>query len=192
MKNNTYSVRSQAVSTVKKSHATIPCAWARRNSPHVGPSRRGAGPKPERLRIDLIVVAPTRMPSLRSSPWIRTQPTWGSPAQAATQAREAQDRAAADPASGAGNSISSAPAHAASGAASAAKPATPTSDPAAAARSPPPAAAGRAAAAAAASPSAAAPPAVAEAPLPPPPGPRQPNPQQAPEEASHHQVHEEE
>ena len=26
MKNNTYSVRSQAVSTVKKSHATIPCA----------------------------------------------------------------------------------------------------------------------------------------------------------------------
>ena len=50
------------------------CAWARRNSLHDGPLRRGAGPRPERLRIDLIVVAPIRMPSLRSSPWIRTQP----------------------------------------------------------------------------------------------------------------------
>jgi hypothetical protein len=36
--------------------------------------RRGAGPKPERLKIDLIVVAPTLMPSLRNSLWIRTQP----------------------------------------------------------------------------------------------------------------------
>src|SRR6266511_3036255 len=73
-KNSTYKVRSQAVSTVKKSHATIPCACARRNAPHDVPRRRGAGPKPERLRIDLIVVAPTGMPSLHSSPWIRTQP----------------------------------------------------------------------------------------------------------------------
>jgi hypothetical protein len=69
-----YKVRSQAVSTMKKSHATIPCACARRNSRHDLPCRRGAGPKPERLRIDLIVVAPTRMPSLRSSPWIRIRP----------------------------------------------------------------------------------------------------------------------
>src|SRR6266540_2538505 len=68
MKNSTYSVRSQAVSTVKKSHATIAWAWLRRNSPHDGPPRRGAGPQPERRRTDLIVVAPTRMPSLRSSP----------------------------------------------------------------------------------------------------------------------------
>jgi hypothetical protein len=75
--NRTYSVRSHAVSTVKKSHAHIPRAWARRNSPHDGPRRRGAGPQPERLRIDLIVVAPTRMPSLRSSPWIRMQPQLG-------------------------------------------------------------------------------------------------------------------
>jgi len=37
-------VRSQAVSTVKKSHAMMPSAWARRNSAHVGPARRGAGP----------------------------------------------------------------------------------------------------------------------------------------------------
>src|SRR5436190_993976 len=77
MKNNTYKVRSQAVSTVKKSQASIPCACARRNSPQQGPSRRGAGPTPERLRIDLIVVAPTETPSLRSSPWIRTQPQPG-------------------------------------------------------------------------------------------------------------------
>src|SRR5438034_1109391 len=77
MKNNTYKVRSQAVSTVKKSQASIPCASARRNSPQERPLRRGAGPTPERLRIDLIVVAPTRMPSLRNSPWIRTQPQPG-------------------------------------------------------------------------------------------------------------------
>jgi hypothetical protein len=61
-------VRSRAVSTVKKSHAMIPCAWARRNSAHVGPARRGAGPsRAARSRVR-IVVAPTRMPSLRSSP----------------------------------------------------------------------------------------------------------------------------
>src|SRR6266540_408201 len=77
MKNFTYSVRSHVVSTVKKSHANIPCAWARRNSPHDGPPRRGAGPQPARLRTDLIVVAPTRMPSLRSSPWIRMHPQLG-------------------------------------------------------------------------------------------------------------------
>ena len=43
----------------------------------VGPVRRGAGPRPERRRIRRIVVAPTRIPSLRSSPWIRTQPHRG-------------------------------------------------------------------------------------------------------------------
>src|SRR5207247_1508408 len=58
----------------RRARSNIPCAWARRNSPHDGPPRRGAGPKPERLRTDLIVVAPTRMPSVRSSPWIRTHP----------------------------------------------------------------------------------------------------------------------
>ncbi len=34
-------------------------------------------PKPERLKIDLIVVAPTRMPSLHNSPWMRSQPQLG-------------------------------------------------------------------------------------------------------------------
>jgi hypothetical protein len=35
--------RLSRVSTVKKSHATMPGAWARRNSIQVGPFRRGAG-----------------------------------------------------------------------------------------------------------------------------------------------------
>ncbi len=74
MKNSTYSVLSRIVSTVKKSHATIPSAWARRNCVQLGPVRRGAGPRPCRRSSVLIVVAPTRTPSLRSSPQIRTQP----------------------------------------------------------------------------------------------------------------------
>jgi hypothetical protein len=67
-------VRSQAVSTVKKSQAMTPLACARRNSVQVGPLRRGAGPaRAARSRVR-IVVALTPRPSLRSSPWIRTQP----------------------------------------------------------------------------------------------------------------------
>jgi hypothetical protein len=77
IQNSTYRVRSETVSTVKKSHAPIPLACARRNSAHDRPCRQGAGPRPERRRIDLTVVAPTRIPSLRSSPWIRTQPQRG-------------------------------------------------------------------------------------------------------------------
>ena len=77
MKNRTYSVLRNTVSTVMKSQASTPLPWARRNSPRVGPVRRGAGPRPERRRIRRIVVAPTRIPSLRSSPWIRTQPHRG-------------------------------------------------------------------------------------------------------------------
>jgi hypothetical protein len=40
-----------------------------------------------RVRIDLIVVAPTRIPSLRSSPWIRTHPDRGHQGFCALQAR---------------------------------------------------------------------------------------------------------
>ena len=55
----------------------IPLAGARRNSAHVGPLRRGAGPaRAARSRLRT-VVAPTRIPSLRSSPWTRTQPRRG-------------------------------------------------------------------------------------------------------------------
>ncbi len=77
MKNSTWSVLSQIVSTVKKSHATIPSAWALRNCAQVGTQRRSAGPSPCRRSSVLIVVALTRIPSLRSSPQILTQPQRG-------------------------------------------------------------------------------------------------------------------
>jgi hypothetical protein len=48
MKNNTYSRRSQIVSTVKKSQATIPAACWRRNPRQVVVARRGAGSSPQR------------------------------------------------------------------------------------------------------------------------------------------------
>jgi hypothetical protein len=44
MKNNTWSVLSQIVSTVKKSQATISSAWARRNCVQLGPSVVALGP----------------------------------------------------------------------------------------------------------------------------------------------------
>src|SRR5450830_1388660 len=77
MNTRAYSVRSQAVSTVKKSQAMMPSACARRNSVQDGPVRLGAGPsRAVRSRVR-IVVAATRMPSLRSSPSIRTHPHRG-------------------------------------------------------------------------------------------------------------------
>jgi len=62
---------------VKKSHARIPLACALRNSDQEGPSLRGASPRPWRRSRHRIVVAPTRMPRPRSSPWIRTHPQRG-------------------------------------------------------------------------------------------------------------------
>jgi hypothetical protein len=72
MKNSTYRVFSVIVSTVKKSEAMMPRAWTRRNSLQLGPVRLGAGPRPWDRRTLRMVVAPTRMPSFRSSPWILT------------------------------------------------------------------------------------------------------------------------
>jgi hypothetical protein len=60
-KNRTYSVFSNAVSTVKKSHASTPLPCVRRNSLHVGLVRRGAGPRPARRRIRRTVLAPARI-----------------------------------------------------------------------------------------------------------------------------------
>jgi hypothetical protein len=77
MKNSTYNVCNQMVSTVKKSPATTPSAWARRNCAQLGPERLGAGPRPRRRSSVLMVVAPTRIPSLRSSPQILMQPHRG-------------------------------------------------------------------------------------------------------------------
>jgi len=65
------------VSTVKKSKARIPFACDLRNSLHVGPDRRGAGPSPFARSRVRILVAETLMPSLASSPRIRMHPHRG-------------------------------------------------------------------------------------------------------------------
>ena len=53
-------------------------AWARRNCRQlVSACRSGAGGIPRRLRIRRIVEAPTRWPSLSSSPWILMYPQLG-------------------------------------------------------------------------------------------------------------------
>ncbi len=62
---------NSTVSTVKKSQATIPLAWARRNSLHVSDDRRGTGSMPACRKIDQTVLAAIRIPSPASSPWIR-------------------------------------------------------------------------------------------------------------------------
>jgi hypothetical protein len=71
MKNSTYSRRSQTVSAVKKSHATIPAACRRRNPRQVVAIRRGAGSSPWQRSVVRMAVAETRMPSRWSSPSIR-------------------------------------------------------------------------------------------------------------------------
>ena len=55
----------------KKSVATMPLAWAERNSLQVGPSRRGAGPRLCRRRTVATLVFDTVTPSFLSSPTIR-------------------------------------------------------------------------------------------------------------------------
>jgi hypothetical protein len=49
---STYNRLSSTVSTTRKSQAMIACAWAARNSRHVGPARRGAGAMPKDQRLD--------------------------------------------------------------------------------------------------------------------------------------------
>jgi len=66
--------RSSTVSTWKKSQASSPDAWLRRNSRQVLLSRRGAGPSPAADRIRRIVPSPTRCSSRMSSPWIGRHP----------------------------------------------------------------------------------------------------------------------
>ena len=75
--NSTYSRVRPTVSTVRKSHANMPLACARRNAAQLGPPRRGAGPSRWRRRIRRTDVADTRMPSLRHSPTIRISPQRG-------------------------------------------------------------------------------------------------------------------
>jgi hypothetical protein len=66
-----HTARSQMVSTVKKSQATIPAACWRRNACQVVEARRGAGSSPWRRSVVRIAVAETCMPSCWSSPWMR-------------------------------------------------------------------------------------------------------------------------
>jgi hypothetical protein len=77
MKNSTYSRRSQTVSTVKKSQATIPAACWRRKARHDVAVRRGAGSIRWRCSVVRIAVAETRVPSRSSSPWMRWSPQRG-------------------------------------------------------------------------------------------------------------------
>jgi hypothetical protein len=71
MKTSTYRRRRSTVSTVRKSHATIPDACARRNERQLSDPRLGAGSMPARLRIAHTVLAASRISSRASSPWIR-------------------------------------------------------------------------------------------------------------------------
>jgi hypothetical protein len=59
------------VSTVKKSTASTPLAWARRNCRQVRADRLGAGSTPARWRIAHTVLAPSLYLSRHSSPWTR-------------------------------------------------------------------------------------------------------------------------
>src|ERR1700685_120423 len=76
MTNRQYSrCRVTAQSTWKKSVASIVDAWVCKNCRHVVSERRfGAGRIFTALRTRRIVDAPTRWPSLSSSPWIRWYP----------------------------------------------------------------------------------------------------------------------
>jgi hypothetical protein len=58
-KNNTYSRRSQTVSTVKKSHASTVSTCSRRNERQLGPARSGAGGIPARASTFRTSVAET-------------------------------------------------------------------------------------------------------------------------------------
>jgi hypothetical protein len=70
------------VSTAKKSRATIPTAWLRRNVVHDTDVRFGAGLIPAVLRNAHTVDAAIVMPRRASSPWMRRQPHVGSPERA--------------------------------------------------------------------------------------------------------------
>ena len=71
MNTSAYNRRNSTVSTLKKSQATIPLAWARRNALHVSDDRRGAGWMPACCKIDQTVLAAIRIPSPASSPRTR-------------------------------------------------------------------------------------------------------------------------
>jgi hypothetical protein len=73
MKNSTYSRCRNTVSTVRKSQATMPAAWRRRNDRHVVDvaARRGAGWRPLARRTLAMELPETRRPRCSSSPRMR-------------------------------------------------------------------------------------------------------------------------
>jgi hypothetical protein len=71
MKNRMNTRRRNTVSTVTKSHARMPDAWARKNSFQLKPARLGAGSIPSRRRISHTVLGAIAIPRPLSSPWIR-------------------------------------------------------------------------------------------------------------------------
>jgi hypothetical protein len=70
MKTSTYRRRSSTVSTMRKSHAMIPDACARRNVRQLSDARRGAGSIPACVRIAHTVLAASVISRWVSSPWI--------------------------------------------------------------------------------------------------------------------------
>jgi hypothetical protein len=56
---------------MKKSHARVPAAWARRNSDQDGPDARAAGRRPSRPSTLRTLVGETATPSLAHSPTMR-------------------------------------------------------------------------------------------------------------------------
>jgi len=68
MTKHTSSVRSHAVSTVKQVGRQDALAWLRRNWLHVGPDRRGAGPRPWRRSSVRMAVAETSPQAWRALP----------------------------------------------------------------------------------------------------------------------------
>jgi hypothetical protein len=72
MKKSTYSRRSRTVSTVKKSQASVVAVCWRRNERQLCDVRSGAGGTRERTSTLRTKLAETLMPSVRSSPAIRT------------------------------------------------------------------------------------------------------------------------
>ncbi len=65
------------VSTLKRSHATTPRVWSRRKEDQLGPSRRGAGPRPAYPNRRCTVLGEIRMPRRRNSPTMRREPQRG-------------------------------------------------------------------------------------------------------------------
>lgn len=65
------------MSTVKKSQARMPAAWARRKLAQRGPAGRDASPNPRRRSTLATVLGDTFMPHLPSSPAILGYPQRG-------------------------------------------------------------------------------------------------------------------